>query len=519
MRGCRAAVWGPVLLVTAPLVGRALITDERVRVWQRTLDGSAWPWGAYSDTASHNDSYLEFGNFRPLGRFWETWVHGLSYEVGELTSVPPHVVLGVVRVAMLALLAVVGAAMVSALARSAGVSSEKASRWWALALAAVLLAGGVGALTQFPHTMIGAVVLVCGVCLLVCRERDIQRGPLRWFDVVALAGMGLMSATFYDTAFAAVPVSAAYVAAHGVAARISVRDLARSAATRRWVAHSAGFAVAFVAGRLLIAATPPRPQGRYAATEAVFSLDAVSAALPRLATGFPVVGWLRSGERAAETGLRWIDLLRDPASVLVLAALTWFVATAIAKLRVGAQSSPAEGHQMRRLGVALLLVGATVAVSGAAIAGLSAAVQAGTLPVRVAWRETLLVQLGWSMIAAGVASGVLGALRRAVTRRVAVGAGTVLLAVALPLGLLANWRAAESQRRQADDAAISLISAAAMLPADDVALGVVRCNLARAWVLAAPPSWRDPELIIADIDRLWANRYGITFCDPDHGGP
>ena len=470
-------------------------------------------------TASRNDRYLEFGNFRPLGRFWETWVHGLSYEVGELTSVPPHVVLGVVRMAMLALLAVAGAAMVSALARSAGVSSEKAARWWALAFAAVLLADGVGALTQFPHTMIGAVVLVCGVCLLVGRDRDLRPGPLRWPHVVALAGLGLVSATFYDTAFAAVPVSAGYVAARGVAARMPVRDLARSAAARRWVAHSAGFAVAFAAGRLLIAATPPRPHGRYAATEAVFSLDAVSAAVPRLATGFPVVGWLKSGERVAETGLRWIDLLRDPAAVLVLAALAWSVAAAIAKLRVGARSGRAEGHRLRRLGVGLLLVGVTLAVSGAAIAGLSSAMQAGNTPMRVAWRETLLVQLGWSMIAAGVASGVLGVLRRAVARRVAVGVGAALLAVALPLGLLANWRAAESQRRQVDDAAISLISAAAMLPADDVALGVVRCNLARAWVLAAPPSSRDPELIVADIERLWADRYGTAFCDSDHGGP
>ena len=117
----RARYWLPSILVVAPLTGLSLVSDERRSIYLRALTNDANPLSAAADALRGVDGYFRAGNFRPLGRAWEMLVHGFVFEVAEATSVAPHIVLGAVRMLMVALLAIASAALVSALARSAGV--------------------------------------------------------------------------------------------------------------------------------------------------------------------------------------------------------------------------------------------------------------------------------------------------------------------------------------------------------------------------------------------------------------
>lgn len=305
-------------------------------------------------------------------------------------------------------------------------------------------------------------------------------------------------------------MAAAFLAARGVASGTRWRELRRLAAARRFAVYGAGFAVAFAAGRVAVALSPERAGGRYAGSDPRLGVDAVAAAAKRLAVGLPPWGWQRGVDHGAAAGLSPADLARDPAAAVVCAALGALVVVAV--VRSGRAPAAAAGR-LRRLAAGLGIVGAAMALSGAAVAGLAVAIQHGDGRIRHTWRDTLLVQTGWALIAAALAALALSMLHTPAGRRAAAGAAGLIAAAALALALLTNWRIADAERRHIDDAAISLVSAAAMLPADDIALGVARCNLAAAWAASAPPSWREPERIIADIDRLWLDRYGFPFCD------
>lgn len=191
---------GPSLLVVLPLTGLAFLADERRSVYLRALTNDANPISAAVDAARGTDNFFFDGNFRPVGRFWEMLVHAFVFEAGAATGVAPHIVLGVVRITLVVLLALGATATVRALARSAGVHPKHSLLGlFPLALGAVLVANGrSGALAQFPHTLIGSVLLIVAVAALISRDRDMQQRSLRWYEYFALAATGVLAATFYD---------------------------------------------------------------------------------------------------------------------------------------------------------------------------------------------------------------------------------------------------------------------------------------------------------------------------------
>ena len=529
-RCCR---WLPSVLVMAPLVGLAFVADERRSVYLRALTNDANPFRAAMDAARGTDNFFSGGNFRPVGRFWEMLVHGFVYEAGEATAVAPHIVLGALRLTLVAVMALGATAMVSALARSAGVQQHASlAGLYPLALGAVLIANGTsGALAQLPHTLIGSAVLIVWIAVATSRDRDLRARPLRWHEYAAMVSVGALAAMFYDLAYLAPLIAAVFLAARCFASRMTLRAALATAATRRWVAQAAGFAAVFVPIRIAIA-FQCSDGGCYEGSDLSLSADAFSTAWPRLLTGFPAIGWHFNEDLARSAGveLGLADLAANALLALVVVGIVVLAAAAAWQRPVpdtlgtlhGCEAAAGEGTgSSGRLAGVLLLLGGSLAVLSASVAGLTAWAQQRQPPVGQAWRETLLTQVAWSLvIAAGLAVLDL-ALRGRATNRIVRGLVAATLALAMSMTLLANWRFAEISRRDPDAVLTSLVSLSAVNMDDTPGGNAVRCALIDAYAEATigQPAWTAGQAIGENLNDLTLERRGVPFCDPNRPPP
>ena len=529
----RCSRWLPSVLVVLPLAGLAFVADERRSVYLRALTNDANPFRAAMDAARGTDNFFSGENFRPVGRFWEMLVHGFVYEAGEATAVAPHIVLGALRLTLVAVMALGATAMVSALARSAGVQQHASLVvLYPLALGAVLIANGTsGALAQFPHTLIGSAVLIVWIAVATSRDRDLRARPLRWHEYAAMASAGALAAMFYDLAYLAPLIAAVFLAARCFASRMTLRAALATAATRRWVAQAAGFAAVFVPIRIAIA-FQCSDGGCYEGSDLSLSADAFSTAWPRLLTGFPAIGWHFNADLARDAGveLGLADLAANALMALVVVGIVVLAAAAAWQRPVpdtlgtlhSSEAAAGEGAgSSGRLAGVLLLLGGSLAVLSASVAGLTAWAQQRQPPVGQAWRETLLTQVAWSLvIAAGLAVLDL-ALRGRATNRIVRSLVAAALVLAMSLTLLANWRFAEVSRRDPVAVLTSLTSLSAVNLDDTPGGNALRCALLSAYTeaTAGQPSWTAGQAIGENLNDLTLERLGIPFCDPNRPAP
>lgn len=565
----------PPVLVTVPLLGMAFQLDERLHVYAQIARTDASPPAVASYVAEHTSVFLDHGNFRPAGRFAEVLVHGLVFETAEATGLGPHVALGLVRLAAVAVAALVASHLVGALARSAGVCSRSSlAAMYPLVLAIVLVANGTsGASVPFPHTFVGSVALVGAIALASARDRDMVRRRLRRREYAFMAAAGGLAASFYDLVYVAPVVAAGFLAARVLAQGVPLRGLFALAAFRRWAVLCAGFALVFVPTRIEIARRCARATC-YAASEISFSLKAVGVAASRAATGIPVAGWRHNARVAASAdldasvaeALANALLLLLVASMAVLAvrfarhgglpgaasqAAACDAADATAKAAVGAEAAravqaPAEPEsappRRRRFSLALVGLGSLMVLSAAVLAGLSARLQERPLGFGRAWRETLLAQLGWSLVIAGglvaldiavhsraaraAARAVAGAvfevradqIRGATWLPVTRVAAAVVLAGAATLTLVANWRLAEAKRHDPTATATSLIAWSAVSFDRGESGNLTRCALIDHYadvINDAPNVWNSAERVRTSLDEMARERYGQPYCDAD----
>ena len=519
-RAPRLSRWAPSVLVTLPLAGLAFVSDERRSVYLRALTNEANPFKAAEDAVRGTDNFLSGGTFRPVGRFWEMLVHGFVFEAGEATGVAPHIVLGAVRLAMVAVLALSATALVAALARSAGLHPRRSLvGMYPLALAAVLVANGAsGALAQFPHTLIGTVALMLGLAVAISRDRDLRPRPLRWREYTAMAASGAAVAMFYDLAYLTPLIAAAFGVARCLAERTPLRAALATAAAKRWLAHAAGFAAVFVPVRVAIA-LQCADGTCYNGADLSLSVDALRTALPRLLTGFPPVGWLFNADlaRSAAAEITFADLGANALMTVVMAAIAVTAASA-ARRRPAAEPLPAECPRggPARLAAALAGLGIAMAALSASVAGLTAWAQQRQLPVGQAWRETLLTQVAWSLVIAACLAALDAVVRDRSARRILRGAVAGALAVAMSLTLLANWRFAEASRRSPDAVLAGLVSLSAVNIDNTPGGNAVRCALIAAYAeaTAGQPPWTAGEAVGQNLNDLTLKRRGFPYCDP-----
>jgi len=512
--------------------------DERPRVYAVISRYGSNPFKIIEGTYRDLDFFLGRGNFRPLGRLFETIGHSFVFEAAEATSVAPHVVLGAVGLAMVGLLALTASAAVAALARSAGVSlRHPANVLYPLALGTVLVASGSHGplavrrwynhinLVHFPHTIIGAVVLILAMALLVARDGDMRRRPLQRHEWGAMAALGAVSTLYYDLVYLAPILAAVFIVARAVAAGMPLGQLRSTAAAKRWSAASVGFLVAFVPARVEIMRRCAE-QSCYNGTDPQFSAETLGHVPRRLAAGTPPAGWIHNAELARHFGLDLGvgDLATNALTGLLLAAVVVTTVLAVRSANLarsldaghpGLHEAPHSGAERpRHLALALALLGASAALLAALLASLSNQVHETDPRAIDAWRETLLTQVGWSLlITAGVVAAI-EAVRSLRSRRIVLAGAAALLAASLAASLLANWRLSQADRhdplssvtRQISDATVSI---------DWTEEGNRhRCALIDAYSGMIPEHLNmGGPAVRQHLDQLMLDRYRQPFCD------
>lgn len=559
----------PMVLAVFPLTGLALQSSERVNLYLRASKTSANPVEVLRQVFRLIDNFLDSGNFRPVGRFVEFLGHGVAFEAAEATALAPHEVLGFIRLAMIALVALLAVRLVGALQRSAAISDEGSLvAFYPLALGVVAVAGGVSStMSAFPHVQIGSVALILGIALKTARDRDLSRRRVRWHEYLVMAAWGAVAAGFSDLAYAAPLVALGFVAARVLAGGFGVAEALASAATRRWLGLCAGFAAVFVPARAAIA----QHCGGFACDVAsdIGFPPGVGASAARFISGLPMSGWRHSAREAGLSGLElgFGDMRANLSMAVAVAAIVGLAAAFFARGRAamlqppgvqavrpaeasGLGSSPPASDDAQagmpgepgRLAAVLAGLGIVIAAVSAVIAGSAERTQGLSLAraLREGWRETLLTQIGWSLVIAGGLAALDIAARHRLARRAAQfiarrglslsdehtrdaqltvavrAAAALVLAVGLMLTLRANWQFSQVERFDSASTVTSLIGASTVNLDDTDAGNEIRCSLIDSYTaLASPTGSTSGENLQEKLDDLMAARHGVpqVFCD------
>ena len=539
-------VAGPSVMVTAPLLGFAFQVDQRVAVYRSAAEGLANPVSAFWHATNGIDVYLDRGNFRPVFRFLEAVSHGFVFEAAEATGMPPNVVHGIIRITMVGLLALTAAQVLSTILRSAGrvPSSHPMLALYPLILAMTLVAGDAdGAITFYPFTTVGTSILVLAIALAVARDTDMTRRPITRTEALLTALLGAVAVFTYDLAYIAPPVAATLIIARNAAAGKPARDALRTAAVRRLGFLSTGFLVAFVPVRSVIAQRCSEADCN-AASDLYLSSSIARHTSDRVATGMPPAGWHHVAELARQAdrfGFGVAELLANSLLVVLATGIALMAVEAgkrayrssrdlpPAAERAGtplsctpssAQTAPRYSTQSRAgwrcLAAGLGLFGLALAILAALLVSLSRWIHAMSYAIGEAWRDTVLVQTGWSFMIAAVGLMLTEAIRSKYGIRIVVWAAAVSLAVGCTATLLAN----QQLNRIDQETSLSAINnqiAAATIHFDRSGSGNTnRCNLLAAFAsVTGRWNWEEESRQFRTVlDALMLNRYGQPFCDP-----
>jgi len=513
-------VVAPALFVTAPLAGSSLQYDEIKLVARTAYEIRANPLRAAHDSYEVTDHFLSRGNFRPIGRFLENLYYSAVYETAEATSLAPHAVQGLVRLALLSVLAFVATQIVWALMRSAGADRRSpALLVYPMVFAAVLVAGGSGSpIVLFPLLFIGAAVLVLAIALAVARDFDMQIRPLLPIERGAVGLLGAAAAMVYDLVYVAPGVAAAFIASRAVASHMRPRELVKTAAVKRWSYLLLGFLAVFVPTRLEIASRCSQ-RACYDGTDIEPSSEVLVLLPARVISGAPPAGWRYVADRFSPGGqLDALDLASN--SLLALLAIAVVAVAVVVSTRAcravgidgrGTAWSSDGSPSWLRLAGGVALVGATMAVLPALLASFSRWLQQDRPAVGEAWRETLMVQVGWSFLLFAACATVVGAVASRGARRIVLSATGVLVAAGMVLTLYSNWTVAVSQTRNPVTSITRQVLAETMSGDAAGEANARRCHLMDAYERAADPPFPASEI----FDDLMLDRFGYPFCDHD----
>lgn len=488
--------------------------------------------------------FLRAGNFRPLGRFAEKAEHAFAFEAAEATGLSLHSVQGGLRLVLVALLATAAVRMVAAAMRSAGVAAERSGPLlavYSLVLGATLVASHhLSALSAFPVLLLGSPLLMLATALVVARDADMRARRLAWHEYPAMALLGASAAMVYDLVYLAPVLAAVFVVVRAAAAGMGRRELLRAAATRRWVVLSAGFLAVFLPVRTAIAVLCS-VQHCNPASEVLLSTDAVSLTARRILTGLPPTGWSHTASRVSAYGYQdsLADLLGNWLIVVLLAAaalLSVRAARGLVRSRRAAGDQRSAGDERAvgdersarderavgdersagfRFAAALAALGASTALMPAVMVGLSKEMQGLRLPVGEVWRESFVVQVGWSFVLCSAVVALLSLTRGRTGLRVAGCACAVVLWAGLSVTLLNNYRLGHVGRGTPTTALVRQLSTS-VVRVDLTSEGNVRrCDLVDAYGELWPDPhgwWRGPQLR-EEFNHFMLDRYGVLFCD------
>lgn len=487
------------LLTTAPLIGISLRSDERGTVYRDALDFREDPLSPATLVFSEISTFLALGNFRPIGRFIERAGHVLVFEASNALGVSPHIVNGLARIIMVALLALTVAAMVNRLTTS---KPTGRTDWLVgIALAISLVAAGfANGLVVFSILFIGSAVATLWMCMLVVREQDLHAGPTRRRELASAFALGAIAASTYDMTYAVPPLALAFLGAHAFARRLQLADLKAIAAPRRIAALWAGFLAVFLPVRAVIAENCAE-QACYAPSAIRLHVDVVPAFVSRLASAGPPSGWAYT-----EVFIRRDDIDFGPLALLtnpmLLTLGVGIVAVVLVATRRSESAAPSIGQ---REAIAIAGFGVAVAAAGSLLVSFSSQIQTDGPAPGGGWRESMLTQPGIAMVI-GAALFVL--VDHARIRNLA----PVALSLMLFATLLTNARTTVLDRHQPTSVASNEIGAA-VIDFDPVEQPTSqRCSLADRFAALSVDSFPSGPVTVGIIDDLVIAIHGQPFC-------
>ncbi len=133
-------------------------------------------------------------------------------------------------------------------------------------------------------------------------------------------------------------------------------------------------------------------------------------------------------------------------------------------------------------------------------------------PIGEAWRETVLVQVGWSFLAASVLVVVFGIIRSRRPSPVAAAAAAVLV-VCMLLTLLANARLNRVDRNTPLHVISNEIAAASVHFDPTEGGNARRCRLIDDYTMIFADGWLSGPNVGAELDKLMLDRHGQPFCE------
>ncbi|GIE93650.1 hypothetical protein [Paractinoplanes rishiriensis] len=492
------------LTVTAPLTYLALGFDHRYNVYWHGAVVQARPWSLVTENLRTVPMYLDFGNFRPLGRMLEWSVDVLAYLLTGLLQLPAQVglrLMSALAAAVLTAAAVLLAEAVTARGRMFGAPPARPLVVVPFALGASLAAAG-----QLSSTVLFGGLYFLSAAIVLAVAAWLARAP-RSMPLVVVAGAAL--ATVNEMAALALPVATVAVLAR---ARLGPAALPNPASAgpagparplRAVVALWAGFLPVFVPVRILIWAAC-RDGDCYRNSDLLLGSGLGSALPHRLVAWLPPLQWDEALREAAAPGRVVLA-----AAVLALAALAVRPLADLARL-------PSLG---RRPAIALALTGAAVLLLGA---GLGSVNRQGQLMASMdrwgaGWRDSGLTAAGGALLL----TGLLALAARAVVLRTAL----VVVALGAAVSTAVNHAYAQAANRR-PAALVSAAISAEIAQFDTTAAGDRRrCELRdrfaalfaddaysrfAAGELPGTRSAADRMQVTADLATR--QRYGRPFC-------
>jgi hypothetical protein len=499
------------LLVMLPLVGAVPLSDSRYNAYRFGGAYAQRPWELLTDPITSIPRYLDYGNFRPLGRLLERGLDALAYAVSTALTMPLPTPLRLTHLAAVAVLVVALLVLAETVTSPTPLRATRPSAATALlplTLAATLVAAGrTSSVIVFTDLYALSATLVFGVAAVTARHALlVDRAVRRWWLLGAVL-VGAALAIVNEVAYLAVPLAWVAAVLRGrLTLRRTWRELVGSAATKLLVAGTVGFAVVFLPVRIMLAVRCA-DGSCYDGSDVSLGWELLPTLGHRLVSWVPAVGWYAA---TREAPAQWY-LPPDPITWLVLGAI---VVVALRLLRDAASLRLLTGRQT----LALAGLGATILLLVASLVALSADVQGQVMDgwaIGSGWRDTLMVGAGGSLLlTAGLLAPQLS--RRPRTRALVLGL-LVLLAIG---AALANQGQARGLAGRADAALHQDIAVAVTTFRPDAAGDAYRCELFARFVDSIPDQAHNHRRLDAALNATTQARYGQDFCStgiPDPG--
>jgi hypothetical protein len=491
------------LLVMLPLVGAVPLSDSRYNAYRFGGAYAQRPWELLTDPITSIPRYLDYGNFRPLGRLLERGLDALAYAVSAALTMPLPTPLRLTHLATVAVLVVVLVLLVETITSPTPLRDGRPSAATVLVpltFATTLVASGrTSSVIVFTDLYALSTVLVLGVAAGAARHAFVVRQTVTRRQLLGVILLGAALAIVNEVAYLAVPLAWVAVVLRGrLTLGRSWSELVHSGSAKLLLAGSIAFAVVALPLRIMLAARCA-DGSCYDGSDVALGWELFPTLGHRLLSWVPPVAWYPATRNAPS---RWY-LPSDPLTWLLLAAivvLSWVLLRDLSALR----------QLSARQALALAGMGAAVLVLVATLVAFSADVQGQVVDgwsIGSGWRDTLMVGTGASVLIAALLLAPWSA-RRPRVRATALG-----LLVLLVVGtMLANQGQARALTRRPDVALHMEIAIAVtnFLPGDEA--DARRCELFGRFVDSIPDQAHNHRRLHEALNETTRARFGQVFC-------